>query len=73
MPMVTTARIRRGAWRKRRTMAISTKAPRPSAPTTRTTRAAPYGHAFEVISSTANTAGTAPSPAWAKFTTWLAR
>ena len=71
-PMVTTVRIRRGAWAKRRMNRNSTRAPRSTAPTSTIGSDATYGRPWKLTRKRAATAGTAPSWAWAKLMMRLA-
>jgi hypothetical protein len=71
-PMVKTVAMSRGALQNRRMMS-STTPPTSAEPTSITTSEAGYGHPWLVTSSKAVTAGTSPSPAWAKLTMRFAR
>jgi hypothetical protein len=71
--MVATARMSRGALRKRRMMVASTTAPNTAA-MARPARTARKKFQFQWTTNTmARTAATLPNSAWAKFTTRLAR
>jgi hypothetical protein len=74
-PIVTTIRIRRGAFLNRRTITNSTREPS-ATPTTSAIGTATQNDSpmiGSVIKDTARLAGTAPRSAWAKLMTLLAR
>ena len=68
MPIVATARMSRGALRKRRTIVSSTMAPTAAAMRRPSGMATPYGSP-RVVNSMARTAATLPNSAWAKLKT----